>query len=425
MLACADRASELDNESSSSPATRGKKHALTLPIREGPEREGTRQKVSHQPGRQVPNDFGTPCFYEAQAQPVRAAGAERPDQPLCRTPGQSAPSRCAAMLPGYPQAARTAGYPPGQGSLSNAPTAGPPAMGAVPLSGSQHAQYGLQLQTTMRHTQQRSYQATEATATAVYPRNSLSYEATVAPQSALAPPAILPPQQLPATQPPPAPALPRSQKYEPKRRGNLPKEAVAEFKRWYDEHSDCPYPTEEMKQYWVQSTGLSKDQVCNWFINARRRRGKELLEGGEAGCAPGAEHADGTASAASAAAAVATSNGHRYRRARASSSAASATTAPPAAMAATPAKRPLPWVEDGLPRGDAAVSPHGEWARERDQLQPAQSHPRTYYHAPQLQPPPQHHRRPHGRHDSHDHQRYMNGADARNVTLPPMLLAPT
>ncbi|OAG02370.1 uncharacterized protein CC84DRAFT_1099153 [Paraphaeosphaeria sporulosa] len=56
-----------------------------------------------------------------------------------------------------------------------------------------------------------------------------------------------------------------------KRRGNLPKEATAILKKWFADHRDSPYPTEEEKLALCQKCQLTLNQVSNWFINARRR----------------------------------------------------------------------------------------------------------------------------------------------------------
>lgn len=64
-----------------------------------------------------------------------------------------------------------------------------------------------------------------------------------------------------------------------RRRGNLPKEATATLKKWFAEHAESPYPTDEEKNALAVSTGLSSAQISNWFINARRRNpGKEARE---------------------------------------------------------------------------------------------------------------------------------------------------
>ena len=39
----------------------------------------------------------------------------------------------------------------------------------------------------------------------------------------------------------------------------------------YSEHENKPYPTEEEKAELANKTNLTKLQVCNWFINRRKR----------------------------------------------------------------------------------------------------------------------------------------------------------
>lgn len=56
-----------------------------------------------------------------------------------------------------------------------------------------------------------------------------------------------------------------------KRRGNLPKEATNILKEWFQANRQSPYPTEDQKMDLCARTGLSLNQVSNWFINARRR----------------------------------------------------------------------------------------------------------------------------------------------------------
>ncbi|EFQ89405.1 hypothetical protein PTT_14339 [Pyrenophora teres f. teres 0-1] len=56
-----------------------------------------------------------------------------------------------------------------------------------------------------------------------------------------------------------------------KRRGNLPKEATNMLKEWFQQNRQSPYPTEDQKLELCNRTGLSLNQVSNWFINARRR----------------------------------------------------------------------------------------------------------------------------------------------------------
>ncbi|KAF2107666.1 hypothetical protein BDV96DRAFT_606229 [Lophiotrema nucula] len=61
------------------------------------------------------------------------------------------------------------------------------------------------------------------------------------------------------------------QSFNRKRRGNLPKEATGILKQWFTSHRESPYPTEDEKVNLCQQTGLTLNQVSNWFINARRR----------------------------------------------------------------------------------------------------------------------------------------------------------
>lgn len=58
----------------------------------------------------------------------------------------------------------------------------------------------------------------------------------------------------------------------------LPDHAVAVLKTWLYENFLHPYPTDSDKQMLAQQTGLSKNQVSNWFINARVRLWKPMVE---------------------------------------------------------------------------------------------------------------------------------------------------
>ncbi|CDH57984.1 predicted protein [Lichtheimia corymbifera JMRC:FSU:9682] len=66
-----------------------------------------------------------------------------------------------------------------------------------------------------------------------------------------------------------------------RQRSNLPKPVTAILKNWLAEHKKHPYPNEDEKCQLVRQTGLARNQISNWFINARRRILRPMLEEGE------------------------------------------------------------------------------------------------------------------------------------------------
>ncbi|XP_074263619.1 BEL1-like homeodomain protein 11 [Silene latifolia] len=58
----------------------------------------------------------------------------------------------------------------------------------------------------------------------------------------------------------------------------LPETSVAILRAWLFEHFLNPYPNDSEKLTLASQTGLSKNQVSNWFINARVRLWKPMIE---------------------------------------------------------------------------------------------------------------------------------------------------
>ncbi|KAL6520946.1 BEL1-like homeodomain protein [Orobanche gracilis] len=58
----------------------------------------------------------------------------------------------------------------------------------------------------------------------------------------------------------------------------LPEHAVTVLRSWLFEHFLHPYPTDTDKLMLARQTGLSRNQVSNWFINARVRLWKPMVE---------------------------------------------------------------------------------------------------------------------------------------------------
>jgi hypothetical protein len=89
-----------------------------------------------------------------------------------------------------------------------------------------------------------------------------------------------------------------------KKRGNLPKNATNILKTWLFQHFLHPYPSEEEKRDLSGQTGLTMTQLNNWFINARVRTWRPMLESmleGEKGKDPALAQAAQAALAADAA----------------------------------------------------------------------------------------------------------------------------
>ena len=56
-----------------------------------------------------------------------------------------------------------------------------------------------------------------------------------------------------------------------KKRASLPRAAVAEMRTWLDANKHQAYPSDEVKEDIARRHNITKRQVANWFINARRR----------------------------------------------------------------------------------------------------------------------------------------------------------
>ncbi|XP_074591477.1 BEL1-like homeodomain protein 8 [Curcuma longa] len=58
----------------------------------------------------------------------------------------------------------------------------------------------------------------------------------------------------------------------------LPEQAVSVLRAWLFDHFLHPYPTDVDKHNLAKQTGLTRNQVSNWFINARVRLWKPMVE---------------------------------------------------------------------------------------------------------------------------------------------------
>ncbi|XP_074578749.1 BEL1-like homeodomain protein 9 [Curcuma longa] len=73
-------------------------------------------------------------------------------------------------------------------------------------------------------------------------------------------------------------AVPFTQPHGWRPQRGLPERAVAVLRGWLFEHFLHPYPTDADKQNLARQTGLTRNQVSNWFINARVRLWKPMVE---------------------------------------------------------------------------------------------------------------------------------------------------
>ncbi|AQL03906.1 Homeobox protein ATH1 [Zea mays] len=62
------------------------------------------------------------------------------------------------------------------------------------------------------------------------------------------------------------------------RERGLPEKSVAVLKAWMFENFLRPYPRDKEKEMLAARSGLSRSQVSNWFINARVRLWKPMIE---------------------------------------------------------------------------------------------------------------------------------------------------
>jgi hypothetical protein len=60
------------------------------------------------------------------------------------------------------------------------------------------------------------------------------------------------------------------------KRGKFSENTTELLRHWFYTHLEHPYPTREEKDGLMESTGLSRLQIENWFINARKRLLKKL-----------------------------------------------------------------------------------------------------------------------------------------------------
>jgi hypothetical protein len=51
----------------------------------------------------------------------------------------------------------------------------------------------------------------------------------------------------------------------------LPVEASSILMDWFEKNKHNPYPTTEQKEYFIATTGLTRKQIKDWFVNHRQR----------------------------------------------------------------------------------------------------------------------------------------------------------
>ena len=54
-------------------------------------------------------------------------------------------------------------------------------------------------------------------------------------------------------------------------KGRFPESTTNILKQWLLDHKKHPYPTQDEKERLSEKTGLTRHQIDNWFINARKR----------------------------------------------------------------------------------------------------------------------------------------------------------
>ena len=57
----------------------------------------------------------------------------------------------------------------------------------------------------------------------------------------------------------------------------LPKDSVIILKHWFEYNIRYPYPSKHERDYLIETTGLTKEQIQNWLVNIRTRKWKSIL----------------------------------------------------------------------------------------------------------------------------------------------------